>query len=43
MLTEIISEDRAHLSLIQRHGWQGTQEGKHTGNEADEPEVKPQP
>lgn len=43
MLTEIISEDRAHLSLIQRHGWQGTQEGKHTGDDADEPEVKPQP
>ncbi|MEX5382220.1 glutathione-regulated potassium-efflux system protein KefC [Cronobacter muytjensii] len=43
MLTEIISEDRAHLSLIQRHGWQGTQEGKHTGNDADEPVVKPQP
>ncbi len=43
MLTEIISEDRAHLSLIQRHGWQGTREGKHTGNDADEPEVKPQP
>lgn len=42
MLTEIISEDRAHLSVVQRHGWQGTQEGKHTGNEADEPEVKPQ-
>ncbi|HAP82700.1 MAG TPA: potassium transporter KefC, partial [Enterobacteriaceae bacterium] len=31
MLTEIISEDRAHLSVIQRHGWQGTREGKHTG------------
>jgi Kef-type K+ transport systems, predicted NAD-binding component len=23
MLTEIINEDRNHLSLIQRHGWQG--------------------
>ncbi|EOT1170214.1 glutathione-regulated potassium-efflux system protein KefC [Cronobacter dublinensis] len=43
MLTEIISEDRAHLSLIQRHGWQGTQEGKHTGDDADEPAIKPQP
>jgi glutathione-regulated potassium-efflux system ancillary protein KefC len=32
MLTEIINEDRNHLSLIQRHGWQGTEEGKHTGN-----------
>jgi hypothetical protein len=31
MLTEIINEDRNHLSLIQRHGWQGTEEGKHTG------------
>lgn len=41
MLSEIISEDRAHLSLIQRHGWQGTVEGKHTGDAADEPEVKP--
>ena len=41
MLSEIITEDRAHLSLIQRHGWQGTEEGKHTGNAEDEPEVKP--
>ncbi|WP_318393018.1 glutathione-regulated potassium-efflux system protein KefC [Enterobacter sp.] len=41
MLTEIITEDRAHLSLIQRHGWQGTEEGKHTGDSADEPPVKP--
>ncbi|MGP3590403.1 glutathione-regulated potassium-efflux system protein KefC [Vagococcus sp. WN89Y] len=42
MLTEIIAEDRAHLSLTQQHGWQGTEEGKHTGSPADEPEVKPQ-
>ena len=41
MLTEIISEDRAHLSVVQRHGWQGTDEGKHTGNASDEPEVVP--
>ncbi|MEO3990079.1 glutathione-regulated potassium-efflux system protein KefC [Pseudocitrobacter cyperus] len=41
MLTEIINEDRNHLSVIQRHGWQGTEEGKHSGNPADEPEVKP--
>ena len=41
MLTEIISEDRNHLSVIQRHGWQGTEEGKHSGNPEDEPEVKP--
>ena len=41
MLSEIITEDREHLSLIQRHGWQGTDEGKHTGDTADEPEVKP--
>ena len=41
MLSEIISEDRAHLSLIQRHGWQGTEEGKHTGDPRDEPAVKP--
>jgi glutathione-regulated potassium-efflux system ancillary protein KefC len=43
MLTEIISEDRAHLSVVQRHGWQGTKEGRHTGDIADEPEAKPQP
>jgi glutathione-regulated potassium-efflux system ancillary protein KefC len=43
MLTEIISEDRAHLSVVQRHGWQGTKEGRHTGDVADEPEAKPQP
>lgn len=41
MLTEIINEDRNHLSVIQRHGWQGTEEGKHSGNPADEPEIKP--
>ena len=41
MLTEIISEDRAHLSVVQRHGWQGTEEGKHTGNPADEPSAVP--
>ncbi|MGG5839699.1 hypothetical protein, partial [Huaxiibacter chinensis] len=27
--------------LIQRHGWQGTEEGKHTGDPKDEPEPKP--
>ncbi|EGE4659532.1 glutathione-regulated potassium-efflux system protein KefC [Salmonella bongori serovar 48:i:- str. 94-0708] len=41
MLSEIITEDREHLSLIQRHGWQGTVEGKHSGDIANEPEVKP--
>lgn len=41
MLTDIINEDRSNLSIIQRHGWQGTEEGKHTGNPADEPETKP--
>ncbi len=41
MLTEIINEDRNHLSLTQRHGWQGTEEGKHTGDPQDEPESKP--
>lgn len=41
MLTEIISEDRAHLSVIQRHGWQGTREGKHTGELADAPDSSP--
>jgi hypothetical protein len=28
MLTGIINEDRHHLSLVQRHGWQGTEEGR---------------
>jgi glutathione-regulated potassium-efflux system ancillary protein KefC len=42
MLTEIITEDRAHLSVIQRHGWQGTEEGRHTGDPHDEPDAKPQ-
>lgn len=41
MLTEIITEDRAHLSHSQRHGWQGTQEGKHSGDANDEPQAKP--
>ena len=41
MLTTIINEDRNHLSLVQRHGWQGTEEGRHTGDIADKPESKP--
>ncbi|MBX4293924.1 hypothetical protein K4G99_23860, partial [Mycobacterium tuberculosis] len=41
MLTGSINEDRPHLSLVQRHGWQGTEEGRHTGDIADEPESKP--
>ncbi|HBX14389.1 MAG TPA: glutathione-regulated potassium-efflux system protein KefC, partial [Leclercia adecarboxylata] len=41
MLMDIINEDRNHLSLTQRHGWQGTEEGKHTGDPGDEPESKP--
>lgn len=41
MLTGIINEDRNHLSLVQRHGWQGTEEGRHTGDVRDEPENKP--
>ncbi len=41
MLADIINEDRSNMSIIQRHGWQGTEEGKHTGNPADEPEAKP--
>ena len=41
MLTEIITEDRAHLSHSQRHGWQGTEEGKHSGDANDEPQAKP--
>lgn len=41
MLTEVISEDRSHLNVIQRHGWQGTEEGVHSGKLTDEPPVKP--
>lgn len=41
MLTEVINEDRAHLNVIQRHSWQGTEEGIHSGKLADEPPVKP--
>lgn len=41
-LTEVINEDRAHLNVIQRHGWQGTEEGIHSGKVADEPPVKPE-
>lgn len=41
MLTDVINEDRAHLNVIQRHGWQGTEEGIHSGKMADEPPVKP--
>ena len=41
-LTEVINEDRAHLNVIQRHGWQGTEEGIHSGKAADEPPVKPE-
>lgn len=42
MLTEVINEDRSHLNVIQRHGWQGTEEGIHSGKLADEPPVKPE-
>lgn len=42
MLTEVINEDRAHLNVIQRHGWQGTEEGVHSGRLADEPPAKPE-
>ncbi|WMY75031.1 glutathione-regulated potassium-efflux system protein KefC [Buttiauxella selenatireducens] len=42
MLTDVINEDRAHLNVIQRHGWQGTEEGVHSGKLADEPPVKPE-
>ncbi len=42
MLTDVINEDRAHLNVIQRHGWQGTEEGKHTGKLTDEPPAKPE-
>jgi glutathione-regulated potassium-efflux system ancillary protein KefC len=40
-LTEVINEDRTHLNVIQRHGWQGTEEGIHSGKLDDEPPVKP--
>ncbi|MBJ3813487.1 glutathione-regulated potassium-efflux system protein KefC [Shimwellia pseudoproteus] len=43
MLSDIINEDRALLDDVQRNGWQGTAEGLHSGNENDEPEVKPAP
>ncbi|MCE0825696.1 MULTISPECIES: glutathione-regulated potassium-efflux system protein KefC [Buttiauxella] len=42
MLADVINEDRAHLNVIQRHGWQGTEEGIHSGKLADEPPVKPE-
>ncbi|RKQ39956.1 glutathione-regulated potassium-efflux system protein KefC [Enterobacter sp. R1(2018)] len=42
MLTEVINEDRAHLNVIQRHGWQGTEEGVHSGRLVDEPPAKPE-
>lgn len=42
MLTDVINEDRAHLNVIQRHGWQGTEEGVHTGKLTDEPPAKPE-
>lgn len=41
MLTEVINEDRTHLNVIQLHGWQGTEEGVHSGKLADEPPAKP--
>lgn len=41
MLAEVINEDRTHLNVIQRHGWQGTEEGVHSGKLTDEPPVKP--
>jgi len=41
MLTEVINEDRAHLHVIQRDGWQGTKEGLHSGKLSDEPPVRP--
>ncbi|MCT4714889.1 glutathione-regulated potassium-efflux system protein KefC [Enterobacteriaceae bacterium H18W14] len=42
MLTEVINEDRTHLNVIQRHGWQGTEEGVHSGKLTDEPPAKPE-
>ncbi len=43
MLTGIINEDRHHLSLVQRHGWQGTEEGRHTGISPMSRKISPQP
>jgi glutathione-regulated potassium-efflux system ancillary protein KefC len=42
MLTDIINQDRSHLNTGQRLGWQGTEEGVHSGSLADEPAVKPE-
>jgi len=38
MLTELISEERTRLNQIQRHGWQGTEEGVHSGDSRDDPD-----
>lgn len=43
MLTDIINEDRSNLSTVQQHGWQGTDEGRHTGDPEDKPAVVPEP
>ncbi|MTD41061.1 glutathione-regulated potassium-efflux system protein KefC [Erwinia sp. CPCC 100877] len=42
MLREIIDQDRSHLTTGQRLGWQGTKEGVHSGDLADEPAAKPE-
>ncbi|MBV4412469.1 hypothetical protein J0B02_06475 [Enterobacteriaceae bacterium YMB-R22] len=39
-LTKNVAKDRAHLNQAQLHGWQGTQEGKHSGNMAVEPQAQ---
>lgn len=41
LLTTIINEDRSHLSVVQRHGWQGTAAGVHVEDIAPAPERTP--
>lgn len=43
MLTGVWRRSSCCLSLVQRHGWQGTEEGRHTGDIADERKISPQP
>ncbi len=38
MLSESIEQDRNQLDVMQRHGWQGTDQGKHDGNIQDDPD-----
>ncbi|BDH47159.1 glutathione-regulated potassium-efflux system protein KefC [Salmonella enterica subsp. enterica serovar Choleraesuis] len=40
MLTDIIREDKAHLSIIQSHGWQGREEESYTDTTDEGAEAK---